>query len=133
MNLSFPFHRNNRLLLDSRSSQVEFSLIEPRWKLPWLWYDFYLDGEDFTVHFIVVDAMSILLRKYDWEGELEWYRETLATSKGDWKVIVEHYPPYTAGGYATGSIIHRNFLVPPAEEHGADLFISGHDHNLQVV
>jgi len=116
---------------DRELFQVEYSLKEPRWVLPYLWYDFTVTEADYTIHFVVVDAMSILLKKHNWEGELAWYEQTLAESTADWLIIVEHYPPFTAGGYATGSLVHRSALVPAAERFGVDLFIAGHDHNLQ--
>jgi len=122
-------------IIDSRELyQVEFARNEPLWYLPWLWYDFYVtDDNDVTVHFVVVDAMSILLRKHDWEEELRWYEQTLAESTSDWLIVIEHYPPFSAGGYASGSLIHRTYLVALAEQHGVDLFIAGHDHNLQHI
>jgi len=45
-----------------------------------------MDG-DTSVHFIVLDAMSILLRKYEWEEQIQWYNDTLSSSTADWKVI----------------------------------------------
>jgi len=112
---------------------VEYGTNEPRWALPGLWYACGRTEGDMTGRLVVGRAMSILLRKYDWEAELAWYEQTLAESSADWLIVVEHYPPYTAGGYASGSIIHRNSLVPAAEQHGVDLFITGHDHNLQHI
>lgn len=57
--------------------------------MPWLWYDFVArTNGDISVHFIIVDAMSILLRRYDWEGELAWYESVLRTSTADWKVAL---------------------------------------------
>jgi len=119
---------------DRELYQVEFGTLEPRWYLPWLWYDFQKTTSDgATVHFIIVDAMSIRIPKYDWEAELEWYNKTLSESTADWKIVVEHYPPYTVGGYAPGSMVHRQTLVPGAEAFGVDLFVNGHDHNLQHI
>jgi len=99
-------------------NQILFSQIEPRWILPWLWYDFYRNEADFSVHFIVVDSMSIIIPKYQWEYELEWYRETLATSTGDWKIVVVHHPPYSTGNYGPGDTKIRNALVALAEIRG---------------
>jgi hypothetical protein len=119
---------------DRELNQVEFFKTEPRWYLPWLWYDFvYLAAGDISVHFIIVDAMSILLRRYDWEGELVWFEDVLRRSTSDWKVVIEHYPPYSAGNYGPGSLVHRNALVSIAEQYGLDFFIAGHDHNLQHI
>jgi len=121
-------------VIDNRELyQIDYAATEKRWVQPSLWYDVVRTEGNLTVHFVYIDAMSILLRKYDWEEELEWYEKTLAESTADWLIVVEHYPPYTVGGYATGSLIHRTNLVPPAEKHGVDLLISGHDHNLQHI
>jgi len=114
--------------------QIEFGTVEPRWVLPWLWYDFHktlADGA--TVHFIVVDSMSLIIPKYDWEAELAWYNQTLSESTADWKIVIVHHPPYSVGNYGPGNMRIRQTLVPGAEAFGADLMLCGHDHNLQHI
>jgi len=118
---------------DRELHQVEFGYTEPRWNLPWLWYDFRITENGMTIHFVVVDAMSIIFQKYDWEGQLEWYEKTLAESTADWLIVIVHHPPYAVGGYAPGIVTMQNTVVEPAERHKVDLMISGHDHNLQHI
>ena len=77
--------------------------------------------------------MSILISKYNWEYELEWYRDTLAASSGDWKVVVVHYPAYTAGNNGPDNTKMHEAFVAAAEQFGVDIFLAGHDHNLQVT
>jgi len=113
--------------------QIEFGYTEPRWNLPWLWYEFQITENGMSVHFVVVDAMSIIFQKYDWQEQLRWYDQTLAESTADWLIVVVHHPPYACGGYAPGIMDMRNTVVEPAERHQVDLMISGHDHNLQHI
>jgi len=91
--------------------QVEFGLGEPRWYLLWLWYDFTEVDGDTSVHFIVLDAMSILLPRYEWEEQIQWYNDTLSSSTADWKVIVVQCMPFMRSGCQDRSIDLKSVFV----------------------
>ena len=114
---------------------MEYSKSNPQWYFPWLWYDFFkVDPVDETVvHFIAIDTQSILLHKHDFERQLAWLEELLERSTADWKIIVGHYPPYSSGNYAPGTLTLRDLLVPLCNKYGVDIFFNGHDHNLQHI
>ena len=57
--------------------------------------------------------------------------ETLATSTAAYVVLVAHHPSYSTGDYF-GNIVTRDYLDPLLEEFDVDVFLTGHDHNLQV-
>lgn len=96
-------------------------------------YDFKVVGGDSSVHFIVVDTTALLARKHDPLAQLVWFNETLEASEADWKIVVGHAPPYCAGGHAPGTITMINYLVPAMEAFGADVYLSGDDHNLEHI
>jgi 3',5'-cyclic AMP phosphodiesterase CpdA len=60
----------------------------------------------------------------------EWLRRALADSTARWQIVAFHHPAYTCGGYyGNGGVLSR--WVPLLERYGADLVLSGHDHNYQ--
>lgn len=60
----------------------------------------------------------------------EWLRTGLAGSTARWQIVAFHHPPYTCGGHSGSSAVVSRW-VPVFERYGADLVLSGHDHNYQ--
>lgn len=121
------------LVQDPELYQVDFGKTEPRWHLPWLWYDFQVVEGDTSIHFIIVDTTALLSRKHQPIEQLTWLNETLEASDADWKILVAHAPPYSAGGHAPGTLTMRTYLVPVCEAYGVDVFLSGDEHNLEHI
>eukprot|EP00425_Heterocapsa_triquetra_P000429 CAMPEP_0195058932 /NCGR_PEP_ID=MMETSP0448-20130528/6558_1 /TAXON_ID=66468 /ORGANISM="Heterocapsa triquestra, Strain CCMP 448" /LENGTH=951 /DNA_ID=CAMNT_0040089119 /DNA_START=49 /DNA_END=2901 /DNA_ORIENTATION=- len=57
-----------------------------------------------------------------WAQQQKWLEEVLSKSSADWQVVVTHFPPLWGIGY----------WPDMAYRHGIDLFVSGHEHDLQV-
>ncbi|MCB9136655.1 MAG: metallophosphoesterase [Anaerolineales bacterium] len=87
------------------------------------YYD-YIKG---PVHFFVLDSDP---REPDGvtadSPQALWLQATLATSTAPWKVVYFHHPPYSSG-------LHGNNLAMqwPFKTWGADVVLSGHDHNYE--
>lgn len=56
-----------------------------------------------------------------------WLREVMTTTDADWRFVVLHRPPFTAGSHSPCVEVQRT-LVPAFEEVGVDIVFSGHDH-----
>lgn len=59
-----------------------------------------------------------------------WLERTLAAATEQWRIVVVHHPPYSAG-YQGSSDEVREVLVPLFQRYGVQLVISGHDHDYQ--
>ena len=59
-----------------------------------------------------------------------WLERTLAAATEQWRIVVVHHPPYSAG-YQGSSEDVRAAFVPLFERYGVQLVISGHDHDYQ--
>ena len=70
-------------------------------------------------------------RKHNVTEQEMWLEETLATSEAEYLILVAHHPSYSAGE-VFGNIVTRDYLDPILEEFDVDVFLTGHDHNLQV-
>lgn len=62
--------------------------------------------------------------------QTQWLEETLSASTADYVVVVGHHPAIGAGRHGGSSTVRR-LVVPKLEQHKADIYIVGHDHNLQ--
>lgn len=63
-------------------------------------------------------------------------REVLAGSKKRWQVVVGHHPVISSGyhGYfPRKEVAKMRTLIPALRETGADLYICGHDHHVELI
>ena len=56
-----------------------------------------------------------------------WLSEVLTDCAADWKFVVLHRPPYTAGPH-NPCLAARESLCPIFEQTGVDIVFAGHDH-----
>ena len=75
-------------------------------------------------HFVSADSNH----PYDKE-QLEWLEEDLRTTKARCSAVFSHHPRFSSGQHGSSSSI--NPLWEAAVSGGADVFLSGHDHNYE--
>ncbi|ESO08047.1 hypothetical protein HELRODRAFT_169769 [Helobdella robusta] len=112
-------------------AQIEYTNVEPRWHLPSLWYD--AQFQSGAIHLFSIDTVSIEKSVYDYKKQLQWLEDKLSKSKATWKVVFGHHPPVTGGKYAPGVPKTHYKIVPLLEKYKVDLYLAGHDHNLQHI
>jgi len=61
-----------------------------------------------------------------------WLHNKLSKSKKDIKIICGHYPIISFGKYSWNKTI-ANSLIPIITKYKVDYYVSGHDHNLQII
>jgi hypothetical protein len=66
---------------------------------------------------------------------LAWLAGSLASESCSWRIIASHYPLISKGRYSRNRKVMgiRAQLLPLINKHSIDLYISGHDHNSQVL
>jgi len=64
--------------------------------------------------------------------QLDWLKTCLAESKAQWKVVCGHYPIFSDGGHGNNRELQHS-LLPIFQEYNVDLYLCGHDHNLQDI
>jgi 3',5'-cyclic AMP phosphodiesterase CpdA len=89
--------------------------------IPWFWFSHRLG----PVEFVVIDG-----NRPDDQDQVRFMRTTLRESDAAWQVVVVHHPPYSCGD-EHGSTEAIQELVPEMAANGADVVLSGHDHNYQ--
>lgn len=103
-----------------------------------------------NVHFVSLNSeIGSFNSSYDWVGllnsdpnysspMLDWLRADLAATTKTWKVLYWHQCPYSGqdnfteeNGVQQFCVASRHHFNPILEELGADVVLTGHDHNFQ--
>lgn len=131
-------------------AQIDYSKISRRWKMPSAYYDTLIDLKGGKkLHLIVMDT-NPFIEKYHVEAnehpqvgqqdtarQMIWLEDRLRLDHPDiqWKMVVGHHPLYSGGkrkGTSEVSDFEKRF-GPIFEKYKVDAYITGHEHDLQVV
>ena len=114
-------------------AQVEYSAQSERWRMPGQYFEFTRSiTHACEVQFCVLDTTTMRLDSFAADEQVRWLEEKLANSTARWKVVVGHHP-LVSGGDHGGSSNVRDRIEPLLVEHGVYLYLSGHDHDLQLL
>lgn len=112
-------------------AQVEYTQRSSRWKMPSRYYEERMHAGDETIDLFVLDSVPIHSGQADASVQIQWLEERLAASNATWKIVSGHHPAITGGRHDVSDAI--NSALPPLfEKYGVDVYLSGHDHDLQL-
>ncbi|MEQ9438491.1 MAG: tartrate-resistant acid phosphatase type 5 family protein [Cyclobacteriaceae bacterium] len=123
-------------------AQIDYSLISQRWNLPARYYTLhqYLDQEDVLLLF--TDTSPFIQEYYeagkseimaqDKYRQLEWLENELAQSTAKWKIVIGHHPVFSSSPYHGNADELIDTFVPLFKRYHVDLYLSGHEHDLQL-
>ncbi len=129
--------------MGSVPSQIEYTDQSERWYLPAQYYAETMAIDDDTdVLFVFIDTTPLAYPEeqkrrfsdsgeWDPERQLVWIEETLASSDAAWKIVVGHHPIYVGSIRYSDNLRLVESLVPIFERTGVQMYLAGHDHNLQ--
>ncbi|QNN21889.1 acid phosphatase [Planctomycetales bacterium ZRK34] len=117
-----------------------------RWTMPHRWYRRDYNGADgkplMTLLCIDTNLPSVKNalggRKEHWptltpEQEAEqwdWIKQQLDSDRAPWTIVMGHHPVYSNGAHRdTKRLVEK--LGPQLEAHGVQLYLCGHDHDMQ--
>jgi tartrate-resistant acid phosphatase type 5 len=116
-------------------AQVAYSERNPLWRMPGRYYSHTVELDDGQQALFVVldtDDLNMRIRSPSFEAQMEWLEETLAGSSARWRIVYGHHPLYS---YSIRG--HNRWLVhllePLFVRYGVDVYLAGHDHNLQLL
>ncbi len=129
-----PFYAclGNHDYFGNAQAQVDYSRLNPQWNMPARYYTFVKSiDENTSVEFFVLDTDPIEEGNDSTRAQIQWLRGKLARSRADWKIVIGHHPLFTGGEHGCSRRNYRQ-LVPLFDEFQIDLYICGHDHDLQL-
>lgn len=106
-------------LADSPAAEILYTRQSPSWRMPAPYYTFTAG----PVQFFALDSNEIS------EAQLLWLKDELAKSRATWKLVYCHHPIYSAGTHADNQGLIKRLL--PVLKGKADVYLAGHDHDLQ--
>jgi tartrate-resistant acid phosphatase type 5 len=133
-------------------AQVKYSSISRRWKMFARYYSkkFFINGDTTQAVLIAfIDTNPLIPEFYknseygpnvktqDSTKQKKWLAKVLSDTSANikWKIVVGHHPMFTGGsrhdGYDTRAI--HTSLKPIFDKYGVDVYIAGHEHNLQYL
>ncbi len=133
-------------------AQVKYSNISRRWKMPARYYSkkFFINNDTNQVVLIAfIDTNPLIPEFYknaeygpnvktqDSTKQKKWLAKVLSDTASNikWKIVVGHHPMFTGGSrtdsYDTKAI--RSSLKPLFDKYGVDIYLAGHEHNLQHI
>jgi len=130
----------------SVQAQIDYSKTSARWHMPARYYTWTEKVDDHaTAQFFAIDTSPFVAayratpEKYgdvatqNPDEQLAWLEKQLTASTAQWKIVFGHHPVYSAGTKHgnTKELVVR--LKPLLEKYGVQLYISGHEHDLQYL
>lgn len=108
-------------------AEIDYTQLSDSWRMPARYYT-YTAG---PARFIAIDTEG-------WsEKQLAWIKQTLAEDAGEpgiaWTIVYGHHPMFTSGVHLNERRIGalRRELFPVLKAAGVDLYMAGHDHDLE--
>ncbi len=105
---------------DSPAAEIFYSKLSPSWRMPSPYYSF-TAGD---AQFFAIDTEEVS------EQQLRWLDNAISTSTAKWKVVYGHFQIYSATRKDNPELMAK--LVPLLNDR-VDVYICGHDHNLQAL
>lgn len=124
---------------DKLAAQLAYAKERPgtRWTMPAKWYAFDFPGKKPLVKFIVLDSnyknRVESLTEAEKSAQLAWLGAELAKPRtAPWLVVMAHHPLYSNGRHGDHPHLISDW-EPLFKQHKVDLYLCGHDHDLQHI
>src|SRR5450759_649610 len=92
----------------------------------------YYDVVQGPIHFYIINSNNGAGQEPDGTSstsvQATWLKNRLAASSSPWKIVVFHHPPYSSGSQGSNA-----WMQWPFAQWGANVVISGHDHDYERI
>jgi acid phosphatase len=114
-------------------AQIEYSKVFTNWVMPNNYYSFSKNIDNTTVDFFCIDTQMLIKgSKEDKEKQFQWLEKELTASKSRWKICIGHHMIRSHGVYGDQPFMMKT-IKPLLDKHNVTLYLSGHDHDLQLI
>lgn len=116
----------------NENAEIEYSTINPHWKMPSAYYSIQLNGSNTSVSFVFTNTEPLAhYNNPETEAQWKWVDSCLANSSATWKFAVGHHPVYSSNPMHGNTPALIDKLKPLLEKYHAQAYFAGHDHDLQ--
>jgi tartrate-resistant acid phosphatase type 5 len=111
-------------------AEIDYSKISTRWNMPDFYYTWSRKINDSTsARFVFLDTNP--LERGDTLQQMKWLDSVLSSTNEKWKIVIGHHPLYSSNPRHGNSPALIRLLKNRLEKHGVQLYLAGHDHDLQ--
>ena len=123
---------------------LDYSQVNPRWKLTKRYYTQVFTAKGTSVRFIFIDTTPLIDKyrknpkyidssKQDRSAQLKWLDETLELATEDWVIVAGHHPIYaeTEKNETERKNMQDRVNKILLKHKNVDVYLSGHIHNFQ--
>ncbi len=112
--------------------QLAYAIENPhsRWKFPSKWYRLEFPADNPLVSVLMLDSDYHKLSRREHDDQLDWLHAELAKPRSTWMVAAGHHPLFSNGVHGDVGILQYEWGVLFRKYH-VNLYVSGHEHNLQ--
>jgi tartrate-resistant acid phosphatase type 5 len=103
---------------------------DSRWKLPANWYRVDIPADKPLVTVLVLNSNRDLIAPEQWSAQLTWMQKHLSNRTARWTIAIAHHPLFSNGAHGDNGVLQTRW-GPLFNEHKLDLYLCGHDHDLQ--
>jgi tartrate-resistant acid phosphatase type 5 len=124
------------------AAEIAYSAVSARWRMPARYFSrtepLPAGGK---ADFFFIDTTPIKEETSVWDlkpfsgfvaGQIAWLEAGLAASDAEWKIVVGHHPVFSGGDHGPTAGLVRH-LKPLMDRYGAQVYLNGHDHDLQHI
>lgn len=130
----------------SVEAQIKYTATDPRWQLPARFYSVvrsittkhqvrfvFLDTTPFAEEYRNPASDSYLssAAQQDTTAQLRWLESTLKQSNARWNIVVGHHPIFSSSPCHGDTEELIQTVLPILEKYRVQVYLCGHDHNLQ--
>jgi tartrate-resistant acid phosphatase type 5 len=114
--------------------ELEYTAKHPdsRWTYPNRWHrvDFPQGSAEPLVTALMLESSMPRLKREEWESEKAWIEQQLSSTKAKWKIACAHHPFFSNGSHGDNGVMQKEW-GPIFKKYGVDMYLGGHDHDLQ--
>ncbi len=136
--LNFPFYvaLGNHDYTDGKNKiERQYARENPqsRWKMPAPYYRIDIPENLPVVTILMLNSNKQAMTDAQWSAETYWIKTELARPRSSrWIVCAAHHPLFSNGDHGDNGVMQRDW-GSLFKQYGVDLYICGHDHDLQHI
>jgi tartrate-resistant acid phosphatase type 5 len=125
-------------------AQIQYTSMSDRWKMPARYFSETVKINDSTEALFVFMDSSPFVKSYytrssmknvigvDTAAQMRWADSVLANSNAKYKIVSGHHPVFSYGEHGeTIELIQQ--WKPMLEKYGVNLYLAGHEHDMQYL